>query len=56
LLRPDIADHDIAGGDADADVDVGKAPPEADQLGQLGAESGKLKLETSKNLVVLAGL
>src|SRR5580692_3180478 len=41
LLRTDIAHDHIAGGDADADIDLGKAAPETGYLGELGAESGK---------------
>jgi hypothetical protein len=41
LLRTDIAHDHIAGGDADADIDLGKAAPETGDLGERGAESGK---------------
>ena len=38
LLRPDIADHDFAGRDADPDVDTRQAAPHADEVGQLALE------------------
>jgi hypothetical protein len=41
LLRADAAHHNVAGGDADADVDLRETAFEADEIRQLGTKRGK---------------